>query len=70
MALLDDIRCGFRYHPDGSALYFGINKTARRINKAIDKIAEDPGEGPHIKSLKGRLEGKYRYAVGDLRIVW
>lgn len=46
------------------------DKAARRINRAMEKIAENPYEGFHIKNLKGKLEGKYRYAVGDLRIVY
>lgn len=46
------------------------NKTARRINKAIESMSNNPLEGPHIKRLRGTHEGKYRYAVGDLRIVY
>ena len=46
------------------------DKTAKRINKAIEGISSNPLEGPHIKRLMGRHEGKYRYAVGDLRIVY
>lgn len=45
-------------------------KTAKRINKAIEEISNNPLEGFHIKRLRGRHEGKYRYAVGDLRIVY
>lgn len=29
-----------------------------------------PSEGSHIKKLKGRLAGKYRYDVGGFRIVY
>lgn len=46
------------------------NKTAGRINKAIEAMSKNPLEGPHIKRLRGIHEGKYRYAVGDLRIVY
>lgn len=46
------------------------DKTARRINKAIEEVSEYPFEGSHIKRLRGRHEGKYRYSVGDLRIVY
>ena len=46
------------------------DKTAKRINKATEAISRNPLEGLHIKRLKGTLEGKYRYAVGDLRIVY
>lgn len=46
------------------------DKTAKRINKAIEVMSNNPLEGPHIKRLRGTHEGKYRYAVGDLRIVY
>ena len=46
------------------------DKTARKINKAIEVISKNPLEGPHIKRLRGTFEGKYRYSVGDLRIVY
>lgn len=46
------------------------DKTAKRINKAIEAISKNPLEGPHIKRLRGTHEGKYRYAVGDFRIVY
>lgn len=46
------------------------DKTDRRINKAIEEISDDPFEGSNIKRLRGRYEGKYRYAVGYLRIVY
>ena len=46
------------------------SKTQGRLNKAIDKIMKNPFEGSHIKKLKGRLESKYRYIIGDLRIIY
>jgi mRNA interferase RelE/StbE len=46
------------------------DKTAKRINKAMEIISKNPLEVPHIKRLRGTHEGKYRYAVGDLRIVY
>ena len=45
-------------------------KTVKRINGAVEKIMENPREGQHIKKLMGEHEGKYRYEVGDLRIVY
>jgi len=45
-------------------------KIKRRINRAMQEIINNPLEGPHIKKLKGRLEGKYRYHLGDLRIIY
>ncbi len=46
------------------------DRTAERINKGIDKISSNPFESTRIKKLKGKLEGKYRYNLGDLRIVY
>jgi len=46
------------------------DKTTKRINKSVEEIGDNPFEGPHIKKMRGRHEGKYRYAVGDLRIVY
>jgi len=45
-------------------------KGQRRVNIAIEEIVKKPFEGPHIKKLKGRLEGKYRYDIGGLRIIY
>lgn len=44
--------------------------TKRRINKCIDSLSREPLFGPHIKKLHGELEGKYRYEVGGIRIVY
>jgi mRNA interferase RelE/StbE len=33
-------------------------------------MIQNPFEGPHIKKLRGRLEGKCRYDVGTLRIIY
>jgi mRNA interferase RelE/StbE len=45
-------------------------KTQRRINIAMDEIIENPFEGTHIKKLKGRLEDKYCYSLGRLRVIY
>ena len=45
-------------------------KTQRKINNAIETITKSPMEGFHIKKLKGELEGKHRYDVGGLRIIY
>ena len=44
--------------------------TKRRINKCIDNLSREPLFGPHIKKLHGGLEGKHRYEVGGIRIVY
>jgi len=33
-------------------------------------MIKSPFKGRHIKRLRGELAGKYRYEVGDLRIVY
>ena len=45
-------------------------KNQRKINNAIETITKSPMEGFHIKKLKGELEGKHRYDVGGLRIIY
>ena len=58
-------------HKKASKYYESLDdKTARKINKAIDNMIKSPLEGRHIKRLRGKLAGKYRYEVGDLRIVY
>ncbi|MEW5744229.1 MAG: type II toxin-antitoxin system RelE/ParE family toxin [Nitrospirota bacterium] len=44
--------------------------TKRRLNKCIDELSKDPLSGSHIKKLHGDLKGKYRYRMGDIRIVY
>jgi mRNA interferase RelE/StbE len=46
------------------------DKSASRINKAVEAIGMNPLEGRHIKRLSGLHSGKYRYAVGSLRIIY
>jgi mRNA interferase RelE/StbE len=44
--------------------------TKRRINKCMDNLSKEPFFGAHIKKLHGEFEGKYRYKVGGIRIVY
>ena len=58
-------------HKRAVKYYEGLDdKTAWRVNKAIDEIRKDPCHGSHIKKLKGKLKGKYRYDTDSLRIVY
>jgi mRNA-degrading endonuclease RelE of RelBE toxin-antitoxin system len=51
-------------HKDVAHYYKKLNtKTQKKINIAIDEIVKNPFKGPHIKKLKGMLEGKYRYEI-------
>lgn len=42
----------------------------RRVNVAIEQLAQNPFFGANIIQLKGALEGDYRYRVGGYRIVY
>ncbi len=44
--------------------------TKRRLNKCIDTLSLEPLYSPHIKKLHGKLEGKYRYKMGDFRVIY
>ena len=51
--------------------YKKLDKRSKvRINNSISSISKGPLSGVHIKKLWGELEGKYRYAIGRLRIVY
>jgi len=45
-------------------------RSKERINNSISSISKEPLSGVHIKKLWGELEGKNRYAIGSLRIVY
>lgn len=44
--------------------------TKRRLNKLFDALAIEPFNGSHIKKLHGELEGKLRYELGWLRVIY
>ncbi|MBI5039531.1 MAG: type II toxin-antitoxin system RelE/ParE family toxin [Nitrospirae bacterium] len=44
--------------------------TKQRLNKCVANLSKDPLFGPHIKRLHGELQGKYRYEMGGLRVVY
>jgi glutamate-1-semialdehyde 2,1-aminomutase len=49
LLLLDDVRCGFRYHPDGSAAHFGIDADMIAFGKAMSN-------GHPISAAMGKRE--------------
>jgi mRNA interferase RelE/StbE len=56
---------------EAEKLYLKQDKdTKRRLNKCIDELSQEPLSGAHIKKLHGDLKGKYRYRLGDIRIVY
>ena len=42
----------------------------RRINAAIERLTQNPFFGPNIAKLKGYHTRRYRYRVGDYRIIY
>jgi mRNA interferase RelE/StbE len=46
------------------------NKSAGRINRAIEELQKNPASGKDIKMLKGELKGKFRLRIGKYRIVY
>lgn len=46
------------------------SKRQERVYKAIEKIKSNPFQNPNIKKLRGELKGRYRYKVGDIRIIY
>jgi len=43
--------------------------TAARLDRCLAGLESDPLQGSNIKSLKG-IAGKYRYRVGNLRVIY
>ncbi len=66
-----DVMYSVEFYKQAARYYNKLDsKTQRRINKAVDEMIQNPLEGSHIKKVKGRLEGKYRYDIGALRIIY
>ena len=60
-----------KIHKSATKYYARLDsKSKERVNKAIAEIANKPFDSTKVKRLKGRLEGKYRYAVANLRIIY
>lgn len=43
---------------------------AKRLARAFESLEQNPRQHPNIKALKGELAGRYRYRVGDYRVVY
>lgn len=41
-----------------------------RLNRCFEQLAQNPYQHPNIKPLKGTLLGRFRYRVGDWRVVY
>jgi mRNA interferase RelE/StbE len=42
----------------------------RKLDRCFGMLRINPHRHPNIKPLKGRLDGYYRYRVGDCRVVF
>ncbi|WP_159291241.1 type II toxin-antitoxin system RelE family toxin [Microcystis aeruginosa] len=42
----------------------------KKIAKCLNILQETPKNHPQIKALKGELAGKYRFRVGDYRVIY
>ena len=60
-----------KVYKQAAKYYQNLNpEKQRKLNTALEEIAQNPFEGTHIKKLKGELTGKYRYHAGDYRIIY
>jgi mRNA interferase RelE/StbE len=42
----------------------------RKLNRSFDILSINPYSHPNIKKLTGTLRGRFRYRVGDWRVVY
>ena len=46
------------------------SETKQALNRCFDNLKEDPENHSNIKRLHGKLNGLYRYRIGQIRIVY
>ena len=44
--------------------------TVKKINRCLLILEQDPYNHPNITALRGNLTGRYRYRIGDYRILY
>jgi mRNA interferase RelE/StbE len=44
--------------------------TVKKINKCLLLLEQTPYNHPNVTALRGKLSGRYRYRIGDYRIVY
>ena len=60
-----------RLSEEASQVYQNVDQgTARGINRCVERLRQNPFFGPHIRKLRGELEGSYRYRLGSLRVAY
>ncbi len=42
----------------------------RKLDRCFAILAQTPRRHPNIKSLTGKLKGRYRYRIGDYRVIY
>jgi len=58
-------------HHKAASFYDRLSeKQKNRLDKAIDRLEDNPLYGKDIKKLRGKLKGKHRLKVGSFRIVY
>ncbi len=59
------------FHRRAEKFYQKLDKKSiQQVNKAIDCLQLNPFSGKDIKKLRGKLRGKYRLRIGNLRVVY
>ena len=56
---------------DARAAYQHANKTLlKKLNRCFAQLQTDPYQHPNIKRLTGNLAGRWRYRIGDWRVIY
>ena len=42
----------------------------RKLDRCFDVLKQTPRRHPNIKPLKGRLADRFRYRIGDFRVIY
>jgi len=45
-------------------------KTQENVYRALQTLKINPFQGSRIKKLRGELKGRFRYKIGDIRIIY
>ena len=41
-----------------------------KLNRCFEQLRDNPHSYPNIKRLQGKLAGKFRYRLGDWRVIY
>lgn len=60
-----------RFKKSVTKFYQNANKPlARKIERCLEILEKTPKQHPNIKALRGNLKGKYRYKIGQHRVIY